>query len=335
MNAPVPLVQILRGGRVESAHYGSYVVVRDGEVVEHAGDATRPTYYRSTAKPFQSMGCVLSGAAERFGFDDAMLALAAGSHNASASHLAVVRGMLAAAHLDEGALGCGGHWSIEPAVQRRQVAEVGPETNTFPAAWSNCSGKHASMLASAVALDAPLSTYLDAAHPVQVMITDIIAACAGVTLDDIHIAVDGCGAPVHELALDAMARSLYRFAVPDELPTPIQAAARRVGQAMARHPEMVAGAGRFDTDLMQGAAMTLLAKGGAEGVLGVGVPALGLGLAIKVEDGHDRGYRQLVIELLRRHGALTQVEADALAEAHGRTLRNHAGREVGRLAVAV
>ena len=97
MPSPVPLLHVLRGGRVESVHHGSYVLVQDGLVLEDAGNPDRRAYFRSTAKPFQSMGCVLSGAADAFGFTPAMLALAAGSHNGEPEHIATTRAMLAAA----------------------------------------------------------------------------------------------------------------------------------------------------------------------------------------------------------------------------------------------
>ena len=64
MSGPVPLVHVLRGGRIESVHHGSYVLVQDGLVIEDAGNPDRRAYFRSTAKPFQSMACVLSGAAD-------------------------------------------------------------------------------------------------------------------------------------------------------------------------------------------------------------------------------------------------------------------------------
>ena len=335
MPSPAPLLHVLRGGRVESVHHGSYVLVQDGLVLEDAGNPDRPAYFRSTAKPFQSMGCVLSGAADAFGFTPAMLALAAGSHNGEARHVALAREMLALAGVEEDALGCGGHLSIVPKVRLEQIHDLPEGADTPSAVYSNCSGKHASMLASAKHLGAPLGTYLDPAHPVQQTITDVIAACAGTDLETIGIGIDGCGAPVHEITVAQMAHAMHRFGCPADLSAPMADAARRVADAMHAHPAMVGGLERFDTDLMETAGAVVLAKAGAEGVHGVAVPALKLGLAVKVEDGHDRGYRQVVIELLRRHGALTAAEADALSERHGRTMKNFAGTEVGHLAVLI
>ena len=335
MPEPQPMVQVIRGGRIESVHHGSYVLMQAGEIVAQAGDPQRLTYYRSCSKPFQSMAAVTTGAADRFGLDAAMLAIGAGSHNAEPEQLATVRRMLGCLGLEASTLGCGGHWSLDPETARTQIQERDGATGPLSRLWSNCSGNHAAMLAATLALGAPVGTYLDAAHPAQVEITRILAAFTELALEDIAMAVDGCGAPVHGVPLSAVARSMMNLGRPEALPDDLRAGATRIVAAMHTHPDMVAGVRRFDTDLMRTASLTLVAKAGAEGVHGTCVPKLGLGLAVKVEDGSDRGYRHVVIEVLRRHGALTDDEAAALRQLHGETLTNWEGAAVGHLEVAV
>jgi len=335
-SAAPDLVHVHRGDLVESVHRGTFVVLEGETTLLSAGIPELVTYYRSTAKPLQALAVVTSGAADRFGFDDEALAIAAGSHNASPRHLAVVADMLAKLGLDESHLGCGGHWSIDAKLARHQCAQHGPDLDPLPPLWSNCSGKHAGMLAAARSLDAPTEGYLAFDHPVQEEIHRLVAAFGGVPVESLVLAVDGCGAPAHGLSVHAMAHSMQRLGSPGAELAPADAeAARRVGAAMTLHPDMVAGEGRFDTDLMKTAGTRILAKAGAEGVHGLAVPDRNLGLAVKVEDGKDRGYRQLVIELLRRLEVLSDAEADALAERHGRTIRNFAGTAVGRLEVVV
>ncbi len=335
MSTSVPLVHVRRGGRLESVHCGSYVLLDGDQIVEAAGDPHHVAYYRSTAKPFQAMVVLTSGAAERFDFTAEEVAIAAGSHNASPHHLGVVRSMLAKAGVPEDALGCGGHWSIDPELARRQAREYGTRPDPLPRIWSNCSGKHAGMLAAARALGASLETYLDPDHPVQAQITGIVAAFAGLAVEDVGVATDGCGAPIHAVSVEAMARSMMRLGNPAGLEARYAEAAERMGAAMSAHPEMIAGDGRFDTDLMTSSSVRLLSKGGAEGIHGIAVPERQLGLAVHVDDGNDRGYRQLVIALLLRRGVLTQEEADGLAERHGRTIRNWTGAQVGALEVVI
>ena len=95
MSTPQTLVEMTRGGIVESVHRGWVVVARpDGSLVASIGDPERVTFARSAMKPFQAVALVESGAVDRFGFGDAELAVACASHNGEDRHRAVVKGML-------------------------------------------------------------------------------------------------------------------------------------------------------------------------------------------------------------------------------------------------
>ena len=324
----VPLVHLKRSDLLESQHAGHFVLLRAGEIVARGGDIDRPVFVRSAAKPVQAMVGVLSGAVEQFALDDRCLAVAAGSHSATPTHVAAVRDLLARANLSEQDLRCGGHWSIDATVARTQALPDG--SDTFPAIWSNCSGKHAMMLAAARAWGEPLAKYLEPAHRVQQCILETFGALIHDTSRHVPVAIDGCGAPAPTLSLATMAHALARFATPTQLPEPFRSAAQRVGDAIRAHPDLVAGPHRFDTDLMQAAATPLIAKCGAEGVFSVMAPAHRTTLVVKVEDGNDRGYRLFVLALLQRLGILTATAATSLSERHApETLRNHAGTIVG------
>jgi L-asparaginase II len=322
------LVEIERGGVRESLHRGAWVVVERGRVAQSRGDFGRPVFYRSSMKPLQALPLVLSGAADALGLTPAEIALACGSHSGAEEHVAGARSILRKAGLDESLLRCGGHWSIDPEVAVRQHARGDRPT----AVLSNCSGKHAGMLAASRHAGYPTATYLDPDHPLQREIRALVAEFGGIHESSIAVAVDGCGAPTYAVPLDAMARSFARLGDPSDLPPATAAGARRLTTAMREHPEMVAGAGRFDTDLLRAAKGRVVAKGGAEGVHAVAVPERSLGLAVKVDDGSDRGYRIVVIELLRRWGILSETEAASLLERHASpVLRNWAGAPVGRM----
>jgi L-asparaginase II len=197
---------------------------------------------------------------------------------------------------------------------------------------SNCSGKHAGMLASARKRGDPLEGYLELAHPVQRAILSHVALFCGLPEARVLAGVDGCGAPALAVPLRAMALSIARFGGGDGVPEKLAAAARRVGAAMLAHPEMVAGEDRFDTDLIRAGEGRLIAKAGAEGVHVVAVPARRLGLAVKVDDGSDRGYRTVVIDFLRREGVIAQAAADALLAKHAPPwIKSIAGAPAGRL----
>src|SRR5437868_7675647 len=77
-----PLVEVRRGPIVESRHRG-HVAAVDGEggLVAGLGEPETVTYLRSSAKPFQALPLVTSGAAGRFGLTEVELAVACGSHS--------------------------------------------------------------------------------------------------------------------------------------------------------------------------------------------------------------------------------------------------------------
>jgi L-asparaginase II len=330
MDPTVSLVRVRRGGHVESLHRGLVAVWQGARLKAVLGDPQALTFYRSSSKPLQALAAVTLGAADAYGLTAAELALACGSHSGAPVHVAAARSILTKAQVPEALLGCGGHWSIDADVAHQQRTAA-----SLPAAvLSNCSGKHALMLAGAQRLGATLHDYLAPTHPLQRQIRADVARFAGLAPEQAAVTIDGCGAPTFAVPLAAMACSIARLAAPFDVPEPLARAATRLVEAMSAHPEMVAGEGRFDTELMRAGAGAFVAKGGAEGVHVVAVPRLALGLVVKVEDGSDRGYRLVVVEVLRRLGLLTEAQASILAEKQGhKTQKNFAGRTIGELEV--
>src|SRR5690606_18286347 len=149
---------------------------------------------------------------------------------------------------------------------------------------AQCSGKHAGMLLSALALDLPLAGYMEPTHPLQKRIRSLVEEMAG---EEVRcVGVDGCCAPTFALSLTGMARAYARLARPQSLPEGLRESAAQVAEAMGAHPLLVGADGFFDTELMR-AMPGLIVKGGAESVLCVGIKERGWGLALKVEDGSE------------------------------------------------
>jgi L-asparaginase II len=92
---------------------------------------------------------------------------------------------------------------------------------------------------------------------------------------------------------------------------------------------MVAGEGRFDTDLMVAAGGRVLAKAGAEACYAAAIVDQGIGIALKIEDGGARAAPPAVVETLRQLGALAEPDVDALGEHARPIVRNYRGEIVG------
>jgi L-asparaginase II len=140
------------------------------------------------------------------------------------------------------------------------------------------------------------------------------------------LGVDGCGVAVMALPLDRMALAYARWgrAVHAGEDHPARTAA-----AIRKHPQLFGGTDRFDTVLLEETQGAIIAKVGAEGVHTVTVPSLGIGLAIKVEDGALRAQHVAVLAALQQLGVLPAELPSRLAEFSEKALRNTRGEVVG------
>jgi L-asparaginase II len=309
--ADVPVAAVRRGELVESVHRGRIAVFDPrGDELEALGDPAAYVYLRSSAKPFQALPLILSGTADAFGLTDEELAVACASHNAEEPHLAAVGSILEKARLSEGDLQSGAHLPMyEPAAD--ELVCRGEEPRPI---HGNCSGKHAGMLAVCVHEGYETLDYRDPGHPLQRRILGLIAEICGVEDDEVLISGDNCGVPAFALPLRSFATGLARIATGDELPDQLAGAALRIRDAMRSHPFLVAGTGRFDTELME--RTHLLVKGGAEAVLAVGNPE-GWGMALKISDGSYRAVRPAALAALDHMGVRLGDGEEIVRGLHG------------------
>lgn len=322
-------VTVTRGDLIESVHWVDAVVAdRDGAILASAGDAGRVTYWRSAAKPFQALPAVRKALETPTPLGAAEIAVMCGSHAGEPAHVEQVAKLLERFGLDEHHLRCGIHPPLhEPSAQALWQAGKAPRR-----IHCNCSGKHAGMLVFAKLEGADLASYLDIDHPVQQAILEAVSAFSGVPPEAIALGIDGCGAPVFALPLRGMARAYAQLASPgDEFDAATQRAAATVVSSMQQEPFFVAGTGRICTQLMKALGPAVVAKGGAEGVYCVGLPARGWGIALKVHDGAGRATGPAMIEILAALGLVDDGTAQVLKEHRRPLVTNHAGRSVGRI----
>lgn len=320
------LAYVERGGIVESFHAGAIAVCHaDGRLVSVVGSPGFVTFARSSAKPIQAIPLVESGAADRFGLTDELLALCCASHNSEPRHVEGAGAILRAAGLDESHLRCGPH----PPGNRRIHEQMMREGRTLTSVYSNCSGKHAGMLALARHLDADPAGYLEPGHPVQRMILGVLSDLSGVPQYEIRLGTDGCGVPTFALSLGAWARAFARFAAPED--SERGRAMSRISRSMRNYPGMVAGEDRFDTELMEASEGTLMVKGGAEGFLSVVMPEQGMALVAKSFDGSERALFPAVIRALRQLGALSDEAVGRMERFAEPVILNTRGEAVGRV----
>jgi len=325
-------VQAWRGSIAESRHRLEFAAIdAEGRLHAGSGDARRVTSFRSSAKPFQLLALVERGHAERFGFSDEELAVMAASHTGSPYHLRLVTGILERIGLPETLLACGFHEPLDP----ESLADVRAHPEKRGPLYNNCSGKHAGMLALAVAESWPTEGYERQEHPIQQLARRAVADLCGIASDDLHTGTDDCGVVTFGLPLTAMARGYARLAAAMDGGDARERALHRIRTAMTTYPTATGGAARFSTQLMEATRGRLVAKGGAEGLECLGIMGSGLGLALKSLDGASRALPPATVALLEHLGEIHETERDRLASSRRPVIRNLVGREVGHLEAVV
>jgi L-asparaginase II len=314
MDGQVLLAQVTRNGWVESVHAGHAVLVHpDGAVIRAWGRPEDPVLPRSSNKPLQAAGMVAVG----LDLAGAQLAVAAASHSGEAFHLDTVRAVLADGGLTEADLANTPALPYAPAAQVAWIRAGGGPTSLT----QNCSGKHAAMLRTALALGAPLTGYLDPDHPVQRAAAAGIERLSGERI--VATGVDGCGAPVAAISLVGLARAFSRMVLAGPL-TP----EGRVARAMSAHPEHVGGTDR-DVTLFMAGLPGAIAKDGAESVHAFALPD-GRAGALKVADGSERARAAVAVALLRHLGV-----DPAVLEVSGPAPILGGGRPVGSVTAVI
>jgi len=208
-------VVVERAGLLESAHRVHVAVVdSEGRLSASVGDAERIVFHRSAAKPFQAVPLVDDKVAERFTLTTEELALCCASHSGEPEHEALARSILSKAGLDESDLECGPHLPLD-----RAAAEALLRAGGSPSAiHNNCSGKHAGMLALAVAHGWPTRGYIRRDHPVQVRMVAEMCRWTKLQEDGIGLGQDGCGVVSFATPLARLAGGFARLGGADGPP---------------------------------------------------------------------------------------------------------------------
>lgn len=297
-------VHLLREGIVESCHHVHALVCDDrGRILSFSGHCETASFIRSALKPFQALPVLKSGVLEQYQLTDKDLAIICSSHQGTVQQARQVFNILWRADVEPNALRC----PIPPG-------KSSPLEH-------NCSGKHAGMLAVCQQYGWPLNTYLRHRSPIQELILKSVGELLQMPGAEFIGVQDDCGAPTYFMQLSQMATLYAHLSSGDHLHL------ERISRAMTHYPEMVAGEGAFDTELMRASNGELVSKSGAEGVQCIGRMGEGMGLAIKAIDGSKRAKYAVAIHLLMQMGWISPTLSDSLAEKF-MTLDEHKRLEV-------
>jgi L-asparaginase II len=300
------MVELWRGGLLESAHAGHAAIWGPGGIEAAWGDPSTVIFPRSACKMIQALPLLETGAADEVGLTDAHLALACASHQGEARHVGLAGDWLKAIGHVEPDLRCGAHEPFDHD-ERDRLIRAGERPCQL---HNNCSGKHCGFLTVTRHLQAG-PEYVEIDHPLQRLVRDATEEMTGAEVAG--WGVDGCSAPNFAVTVEGLARAMQAFASASESGDQRSRAMHRLTRAMASHPELVAGTGESVTDLMKAMGGRVAIKYGAEAVFTAILPEKQLGIAVKIADGGKRAAETAIAALLVRCGVLDAAHPMAQA----------------------
>ncbi|WP_182440583.1 MULTISPECIES: asparaginase [Clostridia] len=307
MNAGEVLAIGWRGSYEDLCFTGHILVVdSNGKIVYSAGDPEKIVFARSSAKLFQAMVVLESGASDYYGITNKELSLICSSHSGEDYHVEAVREILKKAGLDESYLQCGTHYPMYQPLADKMHREG---TEPIPA-QEMCSGKHAGMLVTSKYLGDSLDDYYLPSHPHQQRILKTISEMCDYPVEKIGLGIDGCGVPVHAMPMYHFALGFARMSRPEVLQEKRRKASERIVEAIQEYPLYISGTGRPDARINALSRKNVFSKSGADGYYGLGIKDKGLGIAIKLDCGIGPVRDSVVVETLRQLGEIQDNELE-------------------------
>lgn len=260
-----PLVDYRRNGVSENTIHGA-VAWYSGERQIHQFGGNVLCYGRSMMKLLY----VKVFADELAGCTAAQKAISVASHNGTTEHVAAAQSLL---HEDE--------WGLMKTPLDKPLVQFGRQVRRPRRWYNNSSGHHAAILRGCRQKGWPRIGYTLPSHPVYAGYLGVVRRYLGAEWSPRRVARDGDGLPTVAMSVNELARcyaGLARTRGEDW-----------IWQAMVDEPDIVGGFNRLDTTVMKSCGGKVIAKEGADGLLGLAIDHPdypdGLGVVIKIAHG--------------------------------------------------
>lgn len=303
------LTEEYRGGLLDLAHYGYISVVdENGRVVYAAGNPEAVVYYRSASKPVQALPVIAHRLDEKYGFTDEETVLFSGSHLGESFHIDALKSIMRKADLDPEDL------IMKPTVPGSVQANEDRIRAGLPKSklYHNCSGKHAALMLIQREMGGNVKDYWKVGSAGQNEVLRTMSALSEYPEEKVVIGVDGCGVPVFAYPMKNIAIAYKNLACVDTIrDDTLREAARRYVPRIHEYPHMMRGTGYLCSLINHDA--NIVAKGGANGVYGIGLKKERLGISFKIKDGTEAVWPLIIREIFRQIGYYN-AETDAMLQ---------------------
>lgn len=331
MAARLPLtVEVLRGPIVESIHQVMVVVVNDtGAVNTWWGNPQFLTVPRSAIKMLQALSLLESGAAEKYGLDDKLIALACSSHMGQKEHIAALAEWMEKTHSPESAFVCAPHLPFDEPSAHDMIRRGQKPT----ALCNNCAGKHLGIISTCLHLGESPAGYDKYEHGAQKRLRKVLTEVMKVDHAKVAYGIDGCGIPSYAVPLQSIAVGMSALINPKESSVR-KLAAERILHAVKTQPFYVSGSDTFTTSVIEKTQGRSIIKVGAEGVYAGVLPEKKLAFAVKAADGAKRAAEVATAAVLLQLGGMTEAEFKSLSKYTMPSITNWKGEVVGQVRIA-
>ncbi len=261
-----PLVDYRRNGVSENTIHGA-VSWYAGDQLIHSFGGNVLCYGRSMMKLFYIK--VFSDVL-RDELNSKQKAISVASHNGAAEHVEAAQSILSESE-----------WGLMQTPLDLPLVQFGRQVRR-PRRWfNNSSGHHAAILKGCRLKAWPRTGYTLPSHQVFKAYIDVVRSYLGSDWKPLRVARDGDGLPTISMTVNELAQCYAGLAKRKDEDW--------IWQAMVDHPDLVGGFNRLDTTIMKTAKGKVIAKEGADGLLGMAIDhpdyPQGLGVVIKIAHG--------------------------------------------------
>lgn len=261
-----PLVDYRRNGVSENTVHGA-VAWFAGDKPVHSFGGNVLCYGRSMMKPFyikpfvDVLDPVLTWPQK---------AISVASHNGTAEHVAAAQGILRESE-----------WGLMQTPLDTPLVQFGRQVRR-PRRWfNNSSGHHAAILRGCLEKNWSPVGYTLPSHQVFIHYNEVVQRALGEGWMPRRVARDGDGLPTVAMTVNELARCYAWLAKHRDEDW--------IWEAIIRHPDVVGGFNRLDTTIIKSCDGKVIAKEGADGLLGLAIEHPdypdGLGVVIKIAHG--------------------------------------------------
>ena len=325
-------VDFIRGKKVESFHQVKALVTNvDGKVLLSTNNDNEFFFPRSSIKIFQAIPFAMSNAIKNYKLNTKHIALACASHKGERFHIKELKKWISKINLKTKNLQCGIHAPLDKNASEKIIYS----RKKFNELHNNCAGKHLGMLTSCLVNNQSITNYLDYNHVHQRNIRKIFNKFTESKLSKKNFSLDGCSAPQYSFKIKSISRALNNLIKSYKNNYEYTDQVRTLVNSILKNPEFIGGTVSFDTKVIKASKGKIFCKSGAEGVFLFVDFQKEISGVIKITDGNERAIPIAILNIFKKFKVMSKVELKNLERKEKFGLKNHAGRNIGRISLTM